>query len=100
MRFLEQQGYRLLLKNERILGVEIDLLLESHDRREVFLVEVKLRSDARRFDGAIVSPLQYRRLLRALAKIRGIYPRRQVSWAIAYRNTCGEIEFVANPCYF
>jgi Holliday junction resolvase-like predicted endonuclease len=97
---LTRRGHRVLKRNLRIDGIEVDLLLEAPSGGTICLVEVKYRSDAGRFDGPLVSWIQYKRLMRALSQLRRLYPGRQVFWALAFRNTRGDVEFVANPCYF
>lgn len=96
---LEQRGWQILGKNVKVGGTEVDLIYENAAQTKVLLIEAKSRS-AYNVMGAIVSPRQYQRLLFALVKLRKIYPLRQVSLIFAYRNQQGDVEFVANPCYF
>ncbi len=42
-RFLRRAGYRVLGRNARVVGGEIDLLMLAPDRRTVVVVEVKTR---------------------------------------------------------
>jgi putative endonuclease len=42
-RFLRRAGYRVLGRNARVMGGEIDLLMLAPDRRTVVVVEVKTR---------------------------------------------------------
>jgi len=61
---LERHGLRILARNLRCRGGEVDLI--AHDRRSVVFVEVRLRSNSR-FGGAAASitPSKQRRVILA-----------------------------------
>ena len=46
LEFFQAKGYQLILKNHRLMGVEIDLILKNH--KEYLLVEVKSDNSWRR----------------------------------------------------
>jgi len=46
-RFLRRRGYRVLARNARAVGVEIDLICLAPDRRTIVIVEVKSGAETR-----------------------------------------------------
>jgi Holliday junction resolvase-like predicted endonuclease len=105
---LENRGFVILARNQRIpiqsMGpykrswVEIDAL--AQDSRALWLIEAKDHCNAASSSHPLLSRAQYVRLMRALAALRKIHSKRQVSWLLAWRNRGGGVEFAENPCYF
>ncbi|HLG25606.1 MAG TPA: YraN family protein, partial [Candidatus Gracilibacteria bacterium] len=79
LRFLTRKGYRLMERNFRIRGGEIDLIMEK-DGILVF-VEVKLRQGSNFGPPEeALTPVKIRRLLRAICHYRSERPQKNRRW--------------------
>ncbi|MEO5668971.1 MAG: YraN family protein [Bdellovibrionota bacterium] len=110
VRFLEARGYSILATKYRVplaahgyrrrAWVEIDILSENPGDSSLWIVEAKNHCNAASSGLPLLSRAQYLRLMRALQALRRKEPKRQVFWALAWRNPHGGVEFSPNPCYF
>ncbi len=76
VKFLEQKGFRLIKRNHRIRGGELDLIMENDDI--MIFVEVKTRTTANFGEPEdSLTPVQTRKIIRAILHWLGENPAKK-----------------------
>jgi Holliday junction resolvase-like predicted endonuclease len=97
--WLEGKGWKVQGSNQRIAGVEIDLVARN-PQGDPYFIEVKYRRGAFFYQHSLLTQAQWKRQLKALRASRCFFFGKEAKWALLLIKDRGVIEFIENPCYF